>query len=294
MEIRELNTFLKVAALQNFSKAAQQLGYSQSAVTLQMQHLEKELNVRLFERIGKRVYLTGKGREFIPYAGGVLQAHKTALGFACKDDEPGGTLRIGGVESVCTALIPRLLPDFYRRCPKVEVIIRSGPTDDLINLAESNQLDMVLTLDKKIFRPELVCSAEQEEEIIFVTAAGSDVSSPKVPLQALCRRPFLLTETGAAYRYELEQLLADRQTEIRPILEIGNTETIINLLKAGIGASFLPRFTVEEELRAGTLTELHTDLPRVTMHRQLLRYRSKWVTPQMQVFSDLVNQSFSK
>ena len=64
MEIRNILTFLKVAGTQNFSKAAEQLGYSQSAVTIQIQQLEKELGTQLFERIGKRVYLTEKGQEF--------------------------------------------------------------------------------------------------------------------------------------------------------------------------------------------------------------------------------------
>ena len=64
MEIRNIVTFLKVASTQNFSKAAKQLGYSQSAVTVQIQQLEKELSTQLFERIGKRVYLTEKGQDF--------------------------------------------------------------------------------------------------------------------------------------------------------------------------------------------------------------------------------------
>ena len=68
MEIRNVLTFLKVAGTQNFSKAAEQLGYSQSAVTIQIQQLEKELGIPLFERMGKRVYLTEKGQEFITYA----------------------------------------------------------------------------------------------------------------------------------------------------------------------------------------------------------------------------------
>ena len=63
MEIRNILTFLKVAGTQNFSKAAEQLGYSQSAVTIQIQQLEKELGTQLFERIGKRVYLTEKGQD---------------------------------------------------------------------------------------------------------------------------------------------------------------------------------------------------------------------------------------
>jgi DNA-binding transcriptional LysR family regulator len=80
MELRNINTFLKVAATQNFSKAAEQLGYSQSAVTVQIQQLEKELETPLFERIGKRVFLTERGMEFTSYANEIM-GRPTGPGF---------------------------------------------------------------------------------------------------------------------------------------------------------------------------------------------------------------------
>ena len=294
MEIRTIDTFLKVAATQNFSRAAQQLGYSQSAVTVQIQKLEQELDTQLFERIGRRVFLTDRGREFIPYAQELMKASHAALSFAREETGLRGRLRIGGVESVCTALLPGILLEFYRCCPEVEVVIRSGPTNDLLDLAASNELDLVLTLDRKIFREELCCEAEQPEEIVFVTLADDRYDGERrLSAGELVRLPFLLTENGAAYRYELERLLAERELQIRPILEIGNTETIINLLRRGMGVSVLPRFTVEQELRSAALTQLHTDLPPVYMHHQLLRHRGKWITRQMEVFTGLVREALA-
>ena len=294
MELRTIETFLKVASLQNLSKAAEQLGYSQSAVTVQIQKLEKELELPLFERIGKRVFLTEKGKEFIPYANNIMRASQEALEFSREEEaSPRGKLRIGGVESVCTALLPELLLEFYRKCPAVEVVIRSGPTGELIQLMESNELDLVLTLDERIHRPELKRVVDRQEEIIFVasprqlTAGHAPVSLPE-----LCRQPFILTETGAAYRYELEQMLSDRELEIQPILEIGNTETIIKLLKRGVGVSFLPRFTVEEELQTGMLCQIPTELPPVQMYHQLFFHQSKLVTKQMSIFIGLVQSCF--
>lgn len=75
--------------------------------------------------------------------------------------------------------------------------------------------------------------------------------------------------------------------EIEPVLEIGNTETIINLLKKGMGVSFLPKFTVKEELDRNVLTEIHADLQEVTMYGQLLYHKNKWVTEQMRTFMAL-------
>ena len=291
MELQTIETFLKAAANQNISKTAQQLGYSQSAVTAQIQKLEKQLNVRLFDRIGKRIYLTEQGTAFLPYANEVLKAANAAMQFTQQAERPSGVLRIGGVESICTALLPELLLDFYRLCPEVEVVVRSGPTRDLLEQLSSNDLDVVLTLDEKQNRKEFSCLARQEEEIIFVTLSDPayDASGP-VALETLCRRPFILTENQASYRYELERNLAQRDLQIRPILEIGNTETIINLLQKGMGISFLPRFTVARLLESGRLMELHTELPTVFMYHQLICHKGKWITPQLEIFMDLVKK----
>lgn len=289
MELQTIETFLKAAANQNISRTADQLGYSQSAVTAQIQKLEKQLSVQLFERIGKRIYLTEQGNAFIPYANDLLKAAQAAQQFNQRRQNPGGQLRIGGVESVCTALLPELLLKFYNICPQVEVIVRSGSTNDMLELLNSNDLDVVFTLDEKILRQELRCTARQEEEIIFVTL-GNDRGKKEIPLERLCREPFILTERQASYRYELERHLAQRDLSVRPILEIGNTETIINLLKKGMGISFLPRFTVQPLIEEGTLMELHTDLPAIKMHHQLLCHKGKWVTPQLKIFTDLVRQ----
>ena len=110
----------------------------------------------------------------------------------------------------------------------------------------------------------------------------------ELQIQELIQEPFLLTERGAAYHYELERLLSERDLRISPVLEIGNTETIINLLKRGMGVSFLPEFTVRKELKRGKLMQIDTDLPGVKMYSQLLYYKNKWVTPQMQAFIDMV------
>lgn len=294
MEFRNINTFLKVAGTQNFSRAAEQLGYSQSAVTVQIKQLEKELNVQLFERIGKRVYLTEKGQEFIAYANEVMRVTERAKNFPTCSSSLEGTLCIGGVESICTAIFPGLLLKFHERCPKVQVTIRSGTTEELMEMAKSNDIDLIYTLDRKVAGREWMRAAVTKEAVVFVTLADEKNPVPcRMPIEELIQRPFLLTEKGAAYRYELECLLAEKDMEIEPVLEIGNTETIINLLKKGMGVSFLPKFTVKEELDRNVLSEIHTDLPGVTMYGQLLYHKNKWVTEQMRTFMALVKGALS-
>ena len=183
MDFNTIETFLKVATNQNISKTAQQTGYSQSAITIQIQKLEKELGVKLFERIGKHVYLTEKGAAFIPYANDILKSTNKALAFSQGEETVKGVLRIGGVESICTALLPSLLLDFYRLCPEVEVIVRSGATTDLIHQLCCNELDLVFTFDELIYRKDLVCDMKQQAEVIFLTLFDPCIDqNAKIPM----------------------------------------------------------------------------------------------------------------
>lgn len=108
MEVRNLVTFLKVTELKSFSRAAEALDYSQSAVTVQIQQLERELGVQLFDRIGKTVSITQYGKDFVSYARDVVSAIARASAFASADSELSGTVRVGTLNSLLTASFPIL------------------------------------------------------------------------------------------------------------------------------------------------------------------------------------------
>ena len=115
MEIRNLNTFLHVAALENVTKAGTELGYSQSAVSVQIRQLEQELGRPLFDRIGKNVYLTDFGRALVPYARNAVAAAAAVENFGKSDAVLGGTVRIGITDSLFELLMRALLPAYHAR-----------------------------------------------------------------------------------------------------------------------------------------------------------------------------------
>lgn len=106
MELREINAFLQVAQFKSFSKAARHLGYSQAAITIQIKQLEQELDVHLFDRIGKQISLTRDGELFFKHANTIMQELAQARETLSRDRKLHGTLRIGTIESICTVLLP--------------------------------------------------------------------------------------------------------------------------------------------------------------------------------------------
>lgn len=289
MELRNLRTFVRVAELLSFSRAAEELHYTQSAVTIQVKQLERELGVELFERIGKNTHLTRHGEHFVPFAADVLGAADAALAFLDEPGTPSGPLRIGTVESICTAILPGVLRDLHAVCPRVETTVRTSTVDGLLDMLNRNQIDIAFFLDKKVHHSEWIKATEHPVDIVFVASSGHALAGAGgTTLKRVSEQPFILTEQGVNYRYELEQRLAAKDLQIVPYLDIENTEIIIRMLADNVSVSFLPVFALHPYLDRGELSVIDVPGFRVKMWMQLIYHKKKTVTPQMRHFIDLL------
>lgn len=117
MELKYLNTVRMILETGSFQEAARRLHYTQSTVTFQVQQLEKELNVKLFEKLGRRMAMTQAGRDVLPYMDGVLDAAAALLDYGKRDTELKGTLTVGFLESLLIYKTPRILREFREKRP---------------------------------------------------------------------------------------------------------------------------------------------------------------------------------
>lgn len=289
MEIRNLITFVRIAEVRNFSKTAEQLGYSQSAVTMQIKQLEETLHAQLFERIGKQVRLTQAGERLLPYALEVLNAVQKAESIVQEPGQISGKLRIGTCESYVISILPSVIMEFNALCPHVEISTYTALVPDLIHMLRQNDIDILFFLDEKIYFPEWVKVSEKPEKIFFVASADSPLAGLKhIPIERLLQEPLYLTEKGISYRYAMEQALAARGYELHPVWEVGNTDVITRFLLKNKGISFLPEYVVRDYLECGQLGILDTECDEIIMWSQLAYHRNKCVTPQMRLFLELM------
>ena len=289
MEIRNLIAFVRIAEVRHFSKAAEQLGYSQSAVTMQIKQLEAELRTQLFERIGKQVKLTQAGERLLPYALEILNSIQRAESSVQEPEEISGRLRIGTSESYVTSILPPIIMEFSEICPHVEISTHTGQVTDLFHMLRQNDIDILYFLDQKIYFPEWVKVSEQPQKIFFVASVDSPLAGQRqIPIQRLLQEPLYLTEKGISYRYAMEQSLAAKGYELHPFWEVGNTDVITRFLLKNKGISFLPEYVVRDYIESGQLTILDTECPEIVMWSQLAYHRNKCVTPQMNQFLELM------
>lgn len=285
MEFRQLQTFVTITHAESFSRAAELLGYSQSAVTVQIRLLEEELQVRLFDRMGKKTVLTAQGRQLLEYANRIIQEVNQAKSAIVQDTELSEPLHVGTLESLCFSKLPPLLGYFRSNYPKVPVKVTTATPKELIAMMEKNQLDLIYFLDRPRYNNNWNKELEVREPIVFVTSPESPLASRKgLRLAEILEEPFFLTEKNENYRRELDQYLESRDRVITPFLEASNTEFIIQMIRRNRGVSFLPYFAVQESVRAGQLAVLDVTDFGVAMYRQIFYHKNKWKTREMREF----------
>ena len=291
MEIRQLATFIRVAQFKSFSRAAESLGYSQSAVTVQIRQLEEELNTRLFDRMGKRIALTDTGERFFSHACDVISQVNQARMSVAATTELHGTLHIGTIESLTCLKLPAVLHRYRQHHPKVSIHITVGEPEELIEQMERGELDMIYVLDEPLYSNNWNKLMEQREEIVFVASAslGEALGGRELTTEELVQYPFFLTEQDN-YRRVLNRRLAARRCILTPSLECSDTSFLIRMLEIDRGVSFLPWYAVESSVRQGKLVRLSVADCYISLYRQIFCHKEKWRTREMDEFVRFAEQ----
>ena len=274
MELRQLATFIRVAQFKSFSRAAESLGYSQSAVTVQIRQLEEELDTRLFDRMGKRIALTDTGERFLSHACDVMnQVNQARMSVTST------------AELLACLKLPTVLHLYRKFNPKVSIRITVGEPEDLIEHMERGELDMIYVLDEPLYSNNWNKLMEQREEIVFVASASlrEELGGKELTIEELLTQPFFLTEQDN-YRRVLNRRLAARRTILTPSLECGDTSLLIRMLEIDRGVSFLPWYAVENSVKEGRLIRLSVEDCYISLYRQIFSHKEKWRTREMDEF----------
>ena len=279
MEIRNLTTFIQVAELNSFTRAADALGYSQSTVSFQIKQLEDELGCRLFDRINHSITLTDKGNELLEYAQKVYRITDEFTQNLNSNKPLTANLHILAPHSVCEEMMQRNYLDFRRKYPGISLRFTSADTHDMLHMLERNEGDVMLALDTHTYRHDCVIAKEVPVEMHFVTGAESKYAKKgSVTLAQLSEYPFILTEKNAGYRRPLDRLMAKHSLEITPILEMERTDLIAKILEGGVGVSFLPDFVTRRGVEEGKLVYLDVPEAKIDIWKQLIYHKSKWIS----------------
>ena len=195
----------------------------------------------------------------------------------------GGHIRLAMADSLVKPLLWEDFRDFRCHYPDITLKIRAVGTEEMFRLLDHNEVDLVLTLDKHIYNMEYVIAEEERFDVHFVAGADSFWAGKKgLSIGEILGEPFILTEKGMSYRRLMDERLAALSLEVSPVLEIGNTDLICQMVRQGLGISFLPDYATAEAVREGKMVYLDVRDFQVEVWKQVLYHRDKWVSPSME------------
>jgi DNA-binding transcriptional LysR family regulator len=252
LDVRQLEMFRAVAEEGGFTRAAQRLHVSQSAVSRQVKLLEEELGVLLLHRTGKGVSITGQGELLLKAANRI---HRDLQDVAWQISETQklqrGLLSLGGGMTVCMYVLPRLLKRFRSLYQDVELRVTSGTSEAILRLVRNHQVDLGL-LTLPIVAPDLEVHPVLKEEMVVVTAPRHPLSRERtVEPRSLARFPFILFERGSNTRKILDEFFLEQEIAPSVAMETENVEIIKAMVASGLGVSVIPYAAIAHDMRSG-------------------------------------------
>ncbi len=269
MDIRKIEAFSKVFEHASFSKAAKSLFLSQPTISAHVASLEEELEVALFDRIGRTVVPTKAGEILYQHARKIFEASELAINEIRKlHDRVTGRLEIGGSSIPANYIMPAYLAQFWQMYPEVVMNLHIGDSEEIASLVRENVL--MLGVVGGIFPgTDLVYEPIARDELVLVMAPKIYIQYQHLdPVEMLRKVPWVLREEGSGTRAAMDESLTTLGIDILSlncVIMVRNAGAVARCLSAGMGAAITSAITVADALAAGHLVAI--DIPGLIMER---------------------------
>lgn len=294
MDIRQLMTFKKVVEAGGITRAGNELGYAQPTVTLHIHELEKELQVQLFDRIGRKLHLTNAGQELYDCTRDLTQVMDRIESIGNETEQLGGSIRIAVPPAIVNYRICSIFEKFLQAAPHVDIYaINYHSSKKIYELLYSGDVDFAILSGAWQSSDDLtVHLLERADHVLIASpqldAATVNLSNDNQPLGTR----LILNQNSSTSHSEIENYL--RQHNITPngTIEVWGIEAIKQCVGLNLGISFLPRIVIEKELREKQLVELHTDHEFIKYTLNLAYLNRKWNSAAFKLFRELLLEGF--
>ncbi len=254
MDVRDLEVFLAMVKHLNFSHAGEEIHLSQPSVSIRMHRLEEELQVRLFEQIGKKVLLSEAGRLLEPHARRILAAledsRRTIEEYRGLEQ---GSLRIGASTTPGMYVVPRIIARFKHLHPRIAVSLVIKNTRQIEEAIINNEFDLGF-VGGHLIGGEIETLPWRTDELVLIVPPGHPLAHRiDIKPSDLAKETFINREQGSATRAVVEKHLRLPGVSTERSLELGNPEAVKLAVRDGLGISFVSKFAIGAELKAKVL-----------------------------------------
>ncbi len=295
MTLDQLRIFVAVAEREHMTQAANALNMTQSAASAAIAALEARHNVRLFDRLGRRIALTSAGKSFLGEARAVL-----ARAFAAEQalaDLAGlkiGVLTLAASQTIGNYWLPPRLNRFATLYPGVSIKLTIGNTKEVAALAAEGEIDLGF-VEGEVDEAALAIRPIDEDELILVAAPGVAGPPDSLTREWLMQAPWVAREKGSGTRAAFEAALRELGVETSKrhiLLELPSNEDVRAAVESGSGLAAMSRLVVSASIKAGALIALPLALPRRQFY--LLRHKERYVSSAVRAFVDTAENFAAK
>jgi DNA-binding transcriptional LysR family regulator len=294
MDTRQLAAFCAVVERRSFSQAAERLGVTQPAISLQIRSLEKRLGRRLLDRSGRRVEPTEAGLRLYRSAQRMLALEEQLLEEVAEEDRGPltGRFALGSSSGPGGSVLPLLLCEFRGANPELVVALSVHDTQTVVELVAARELELGVVGAARRHR-SVVFEPFFRDEVVLACPPGHPFAGRTVPLDELRAAPLIVMQEGAGVRQVIEDELRGagvRLRDLAPGLELGLQESVRSAVLAGHGVTFISRSAVEADLAAGTLTAARVEGLDPAREISLVRASGRSLTRAAQAFLEFARE----
>ncbi len=274
MLLAQVEGFLEVARQGNLSRAAGALYITQPALTARLHSLEEEIGESLFVRTRRGMELTDAGRAFLPYAERALSSLHDGQELVAEIRRGGaGELVLGAAPAVSTYVLPGLLVRFTARYPKVRLIVRTGHSEQIVEMAVRNEIQVGLV--RALRHPMIESRALYDDELVLVVNQDHPfAASGRITLEQMSEARLILFDRTSSYYDLTNSMFREAGVAPRGVIELDNIDAAKKMVEQGLGVALLPYTAVAAELSAGSLTPI-TISGAAPIRRQIVAIRRR-------------------
>lgn len=289
MNIRRMKIFIALADNPVMSHISHHLCITQPGITRAINELESELSLKLFDRIGKRLHLTGDGKIVYQYFKRIVNLHDELLAEAShitRGDK--GSMNIGASTTVGIYILPELINTYNDAKPDIVFNIKISNTLETVGMLKNNEIDMGL-IEGPVHDPDMIVVPLWNDELVFITGYTPDFTNgTSLPADYLMDKEMIVREKGSGTREIFENALLAASLELGFHMELGNSEAIKKMINTPKKVSCLSYLTVKYEIAAKKLNYFRVNELRLGRKLQLVYHKDKLFNRNMSDFYDFL------
>ncbi|MGP4080751.1 LysR family transcriptional regulator [Pseudalkalibacillus sp. R45] len=289
MDFHQLKTFYTVAKHKNFTRASKELAISQPAVSRQIESLEKYFDLTLFHRVGRHIELTDAGKTLYTMGEQILAlVQKTSAVLDGMKNLESGSLQVGASTTIGNYFMVPVVMKFMERYPGIQLNLDIKSTTEIQQQIERNLLDIAIVPEIPSSQ-SLVKESFLNDDIVLIAPKSHSLTMKKdVTLKDVSNEKLIVRGVGSNTRKTIEEHFKKHNVELNPAVELGSTEAIKQAVIAGGGISFLPKITIESELKLNAVEIVEGRNLILSRKFFIVHHKDSYPSPAVKAFIDFL------